>query len=175
MERISSLLMIQRKGIIMIEFKRLTVEDVDIYQTVVKNFRDQDVTVEKALSFLHNPTNIVYVAHEDRNAVAYILCYRTNRMDNGNDIMNIFHLFVLDTHRRQGLGLKLMDIVLTYAKEEKLHYVFLITQNDNTAANALYLKCGGYNHPKDKEVYFWYITGRPATDEPDDHPLEIQN
>jgi len=145
----------------MVEFKRLTNEDVDIYQSVVKNFRDQDVTKEKAESFLSNPTNIVYVAHDQRVAVGYVLCYRMNRMDNGHDIMTIFHLFVLDTYRRQGIARHLMDLALTYAKTEQLHYVFLITQNDNQAANALYLSCGGYNHPKDKEVYFWYITGKP--------------
>ncbi len=156
----------------MVEFKRLTTEDIDIYQSVVRNFRQQEVSKEKAYSFLVNPTNIVYVAHQKRNAAAYIMCYRMNRMDNGNDIMTIFHLFVLENYRRQGIARKLMDLVLNYAREEKLHYVFLITQNDNPAANALYLSCGGYNHPKDKEVYFWYITGRPITDDPDDRELE---
>jgi len=145
----------------MVEFKRLTIDDVDIYQSVVKEFRDQDVTKEKAESFLSNPTNIVYVAHDQRKAAGYIMCYRMNRMDNGHDIMTIFHLFVLETYRRQGIARHLMDLALDYAKREELHYVFLITQNDNTAANALYLSCGGYNHPKDKEVYFWYITGKP--------------
>ncbi|MDD2591665.1 MAG: GNAT family N-acetyltransferase [Erysipelotrichaceae bacterium] len=156
----------------MIEYKLLTTKDIDIYQSVVWNFRQQEVSEEKAIAFLTNPTNRVYVACDGRNAVGYILAYRMNRMDNGNDILNIFHLFVLKTHRRQGIARKLMTLVLDYAREEKLHYVFLITQNDNTASNALYLSCGGYNHPKDKEVYFWYITGRPATDDPDDKPLE---
>ncbi|MEA5027080.1 MAG: GNAT family N-acetyltransferase [Erysipelotrichaceae bacterium] len=152
----------------MVEYKKLTLEDIDIYQSVVRNFRQQEVSTAKAEAFLSNPANLVYVAHDDRLAAGYILCYRMNRMDNGHDIMTIFHLFVLETYRRQGIARKLMDLALNYAHEEKLHYVFLITQNDNAAANALYLNCGGYNHPKDKEVYFWYITGRPMTDDPDE-------
>jgi len=145
----------------MVEFKRLTIDDIDIYQSVVKKFRDQDVIKEKAELFLSNPTNIVYVAHDQRSAVGYVSCCRLNRMDNGNDIMTIIHVFVLNTYQRQGIARHLMNMALEYAKREQLHYVVLVTQNDNTAANALYVSCGGYNHPKDKEVYFWYITGKP--------------
>ena len=37
----------------------------------------------------------------------------------------------------------------------------LITQTDNEAANALYQKLGGYLHPENKNIYYWYITGQP--------------
>ena len=145
----------------MVEFKRLTIEDIDIYQSAVKNFRNQDVTKDKVESVLNNPTNIIYVAHDQRMAIGYVLCYRWNRMDNNNDIITIIHVFVLEAYQRQGIARHLMNMALEYAKSEQLHYVFVITQNDNKAANALYLSCGGYNHPKDKEIYFWYITGKP--------------
>jgi len=145
----------------MVEFKRLTIEDTDIYQSIVKNFRDQDVTKEKSTSVLNDPTNIIYAACDKRVGVGYVLCYRLNRMDNGNDIMMIIHVFVLKAYQRQGIARHLMNMALEYAKREQLHYVSVITQNDNKAANALYLSCGGYHHPKDKEIYFWYITGQP--------------
>lgn len=148
----------------MIKFKRLELGDEEYLKQTVLNFRQQTISNEKATSFLSNPTNIVEVAIDDEVVVGYALAYRVNRMDNGKDIMTIFHLFVAEEHQRKGIARTLMTRLLDYAKSEPLHYVLLITQTDNYKARALYESLGGYNHPDDKEVYFWYITGKPITD-----------
>ena len=51
--------------------------------------------------------------------------------------------------------------MLEYAKQEKLHYVFLLTGTSFAPARKLYESLGGYNHPEFKETYYWYITGQP--------------
>jgi len=156
----------------MIQYKKLTKEDIILYQSIVLNFREQIVTKEKAERFLSNPMNYVYCAYEEQNAVGYLLGYRHERMDNKQDMLEFYHLFVLEEYQRRGIASTLLTMGLTEAREDRLHYVYLITQNDNEPAKALYEKHGGYNHPKDKEVYFWYITGRPITDDPKWHSLE---
>lgn len=148
----------------MIEFKKLTLGDEELLKQTVYNFRQQEITTEKATSFLSNPTNIVEVAIDEGKVVGYALAYQLNRMDNGKDFMLIFHLFVAEDHQRKGIARTIMTRLLDYAKKTPLHYVLLITQTDNSKARALYESLGGYNHPDDKEVYFWYITGRPVTD-----------
>ena len=39
--------------------------------------------------------------------------------------------------------------------------MFLITQDDNEAANALYQKAGGELHAHNKNIYYWYGSGKP--------------
>lgn len=148
----------------MITYKALDTKDIKLLQETVKVFRDQNIDEEKALNFLNNPTNIVHVALDDDKVVGYVLAYRLNRMDNGKDILIIFHLFVKENHQRMGIGRTLMQRIIDYANSEPLHYALLITQTNNYKARKLYESLGGYNHPDDKEVYFWYITGRPVTD-----------
>lgn len=148
----------------MITYKALDTKDIKLLQETVKIFRDQNIDEEKALNFLNNPTNIVHVALDDDKVVGYVLAYRLNRMDNGKDILIIFHLFVKEDHQRMGIGRTLMQRIIDYANSEPLHYALLITQTNNYKARKLYESLGGYNHPDDKEVYFWYITGRPVTD-----------
>lgn len=148
----------------MIRYKKLSLGDEQLLKQAVFNFRNQEITDEKAHDFLSNNYNIVHVAIDENKVVGYVLAYRLNRMDNGKDFLIIFHLFVLDAYQRQGIGRNLMTRILDYANSEPLHYALLITQTDNYKARKLYESLGGYNHPDDKEVYFWYITGKPVTD-----------
>lgn len=148
----------------MITYKTLTKDDQELFKQIALNFRNQAVDDQKADEFLNNPVNIVHVAISDEKVVGYVLAYRLNRIDNGKDILIIFHLFVLEDYQRQGIARTLMTRIIDYTNSEPLHYALLITQTDNYKARALYESLGGYSHPDDKEVYFWYITGKPATD-----------
>lgn len=142
-------------------FVQVTSENSYVLKSIVKEFRHQDITEEKALNFLNHPSIVCYACVEDNVAVGYIYAYRLPRMDNGNDIMQIYHLFVKETYRRQKIGRTLMEMMLKYAQDEQLHYVLLLTGTDFIPARRLYESLGGYNHPDFKETYYWYITGRP--------------
>ncbi len=54
-----------------------------------------------------------------------------------------------------------MNLILKEAQSVHAYYTFLITQSDNQAAMRLYESLGGYNHPLNKEVYYWYPEGPP--------------
>lgn len=143
------------------EFVRVTEQNAEILKSIVHEFRHQIISDEKALSFVHHPSIVCFACVEENTAIGYIYAYRLPRMDNGNDIMQIYHLFVKEEHRRQGIARKLMKMMLHYAQEEKLHYVLLLTGTDFIPARRLYESLGGYNHPDFKETYYWYITGKP--------------
>ena len=142
-------------------YVQVTCENLDCLKSIVKEFRHQDITTEKALSFLQHPSIICYACMENDTAIGYIYAYRLPRMDNGHDIMQIYHLFVKEEHRRKGIGRTLMTMMLDYAKKEQLHYVLLLTGKDFIPARRLYESLGGYNHPEFKETYYWFITGQP--------------
>ena len=93
-------------------FVQVTSENSYVLQSIVKEFRHQNITEEKALSFLNHPSIVCYACVEDNVAVGYIYAYRLPRMDNGNDIMQIYHLFVKEAYRRQKIGRTLMEMML---------------------------------------------------------------
>lgn len=152
--------LLESKGRIM-EFVRISEDNVAYLKSIVKEFRNQEISDEKALSFIHHPSIVCFACVDDEKAVGYVYAYRLPRMDNGNDILDIYHLFVNENYRRQGIARKLMEMMLNYAEEEKIHYALLLTGSSFTAARKLYESLGGYNHPEFKETYYWYITGKP--------------
>ena len=143
------------------KFVQVTSDNTAVLKSIVKEFRHQDITTEKALDFLTHPSIVCYACVEEEKAIGYIYAYRLPRMDNGHDIMQIYHLFVKEEHRTKGIGRTLMEMMLKYAETEQLHYVLLLTGTDFVPARRLYESLGGYNHPDFKETYYWYITGRP--------------
>lgn len=145
------------------KFVRVDSTNIQYVKSIVKEFRDQEISDEKARSFVNHPTVICFACIEDERAIGYVYAYRLPRMDNGHDIMQVYHLFVNKEFRKKGIARTLMEMMLNYAKEEQLHYVLLITGNDESylPARKLYDSLGGYNHPIFKETYYWYITGRP--------------
>lgn len=145
----------------MIEYRFLDSDDTLRFEKIVELFRHQKVDDDKALSILNNPSILVGLANKDEDICGYTLSYRLPRMDNGNDMMLIYHCFVAEGYKRQGVATRMINMLLEYAKEHDLHYVFLITQEDNEAANSLYQKLGGELHPSNRNLYYWYFTGRP--------------
>ena len=143
------------------EYRQLEKTDTAIIQSIVREFRSQNIDEAKALSFLNHPSTLVFACVDDDKAVGYCMGYRLPRMDLGSDILQIYHLFVNPSYRNRGIARTLMNRMLDYAKSEKLYYVLLITGTSFTPARKLYESLGGYCHPEFKEVYYWYINGEP--------------
>lgn len=143
------------------EYVEIDEKNCSCLQSIVEVFRKQRITEEKALDFVRHPSTLVYACMDKGKAVGYCLAYRLPRMDNGHDILQLYHLFVLEEYRRQGIARTLVSYMLDYARKEQLHYVFLLTGTSFTPARKLYESLGGYNHPEFKETYYWYITGQP--------------
>ena len=77
-------------------YVQVTTENLSVLKSIVQEFRHQTITDEKALSFVSHPSIVCYACVEEGTAVGYIYAYRLPRMDNGHDIMQIYHLFVKD-------------------------------------------------------------------------------
>ena len=145
----------------MIQYRFLTSDDVTLYKKTVMTFRQQEVSDEKALKVINDPNVIIQVAYQNEDVCGYTLSYRMPRMDNGNDMLMVYHCFVAPEYQRRHVATTMMQNMLDYANKEGIHYMMLTTQTDNDAANALYDKLGGYLHPTNRNIYYWYITGQP--------------
>jgi ribosomal protein S18 acetylase RimI-like enzyme len=146
----------------MIEYKRLTAEDTAIAKKLVKTFRNQNPSDEKVLLALKDPYIYLYVAMLEDDICGYVKAYRLKRFDEENDFFMVYHCFVLEKYQRMHIASTLMSIILDEAKAANAYYTFLITQSDNAPAKRLYEGLGGYDHPKNKEVFYWYPEGNSA-------------
>lgn len=143
----------------MFVYKRLTVNDISIAKKLVTIFRNQAPEDEKVLLALSDPYIYIYVALLGDDVCGYLKAYRLKRIDCENDFFLIYHCFVQDKYQRKHIASDLMDLILTEARAANAYYTFLITQSDNQAAMRLYEFLGGYNHPLNKEVFYWYPEG----------------
>lgn len=143
------------------EFRFLNKDDQDVLIRLTETFRHQRITAEKANGILGNDKILIAAALHDDEVAGYGLAYLLPRLDNGRDMMMIYHLFVQERYQRKGIGTRLMKMLLKYSEDEQIHYTCLITQQDNEKAIALYTKLGGKLHPTNNQVFYWYGSGKP--------------
>ena len=143
----------------MFVYKRLTVADLSIAKNLVAIFRNQAPEDEKVLLALADPYIYVFVALLDDDVCGYLKAYRLKRIDSENDFFIIYHIFVQEKYQRKHIASELMKLILGEARAANAYYTFLITQSDNHGAMSLYESLGGYNHPLNKEVFYWYPEG----------------
>lgn len=143
----------------MILYKRLTVDDLNVAKKLVAIFRNQHPEDDKVLQTLADPYIYIYVALLDDDVCGYVKAYRLKRIDEENDFFIVYHCFVQEKYQRQHIASNLMQMILEEAKAQNAYYTFLITQSNNEGAMKLYEALGGYNHPLNKEVFYWYPEG----------------
>ncbi|MCR5068167.1 MAG: GNAT family N-acetyltransferase [Erysipelotrichaceae bacterium] len=142
------------------ELRFLNENDHEVLIRLTETFRHQQISHEKAASILNDKKILIAVALEKDEVAGYGLAYLLPRLDNGRDMMMIYHLFVQEEFQRQGIGTGLMEMLLEYSREYEIHYTCLITQEDNEKAIALYKKLGGTIHPTNNTVFYWYGSGK---------------
>ena len=119
-------------------------------------------------TFISNPDKAIYLAYVDGQLAGQIILWK-----NWNGFGYIEDIAV-DVHfRRQGIGRRLIEQAITWAKERGLPGLMLETQNINVAGCSLYDACGFHLGGFDQDLYraidpdtteialFWYLTFSP--------------
>lgn len=113
--------------------------------------------------FIDNPDKIVYAAYADDRCIGRIRLRR-----NWNKFCFIEDIEVDRRHRRMGIGRKLIDAAIGWAREGGMRGLMLETQDTNLAACRFYQRCGFElgaadtmlyrNFPdRDEIALFWYM------------------
>jgi ribosomal protein S18 acetylase RimI-like enzyme len=84
----------------------------------------------------------IYVARQGGKAIAMAALHFTTSTAEGGKVAGLEDCVVHPEHRRKGIGEKLMSYVLEQARSEGALRVMLLTDDDNTHAQALYRKLG---------------------------------
>ena len=148
----------------MIEYRKAHPQNPEDIILITRTFRQQEITLDKAEQIVNNDHILVWSAFDGSQCCGYVLAYLMPRIDLGQDMMMIYHCFVLEPYRRQGVATALMKMALGYAEEHNLHYTFLRTQSTNEPAMKLYSSLGGEKHPLTDSIFYWYGSGKPKVD-----------
>jgi len=103
-----------------------------------------DHPVDPALAdeFLNDPRHALCVAIDDGVVVGMASGVRYVHPDKPSELW-INEVGVAPTHQRRGLAKAILAELLAHAKREGCHEAWVLTDDDNTAARALYTAAGG--------------------------------
>lgn len=103
--------------------------------------KDNEMTSydEAALrGFLKDNRNILLLAWDDDNIAGIALCHELPHPARDGSSLYVHELDTHPDYRRQGVATKLMKELFAEARRRNLSEVWLGTETDNDAANALY-------------------------------------
>jgi ribosomal protein S18 acetylase RimI-like enzyme len=103
--------------------------------------------------YVDNKSNIAFIIEEDNKIVGLAYCYILERLDEVNPMLYIHSVGILSTYQNKGLGTKLMNYIIGYAKMNNYSECFVITEKSNKRACKVYEKVGGVSEHSDDIVY----------------------
>ncbi len=102
-----------------------------------------DPTTDHLYELFQTPNSIYYVAEEDGNILGGCGIYPTKGLPAGH--VELVKLYLKDEARGKGLGKKLMEKSMEWAKSQGFTHVYLETLDELSAAVGLYQRIGFKN------------------------------
>lgn len=130
--------------------RRLTTQDEELLTAVVGRFRG--LTTDDPGRFLADPRCLAWIDESEGDVTGWCWAHELSRPDGGRDLL-LYELEVDETARRRGHGRALLAAVLAEAESAGYGKVWLLTDTDNAAAQALYEGAGGA--VQTQRLYSW--------------------
>lgn len=110
-------------------------------------YRDEDpISYEEFMQFVKDPNYICYVAEKDKRIIGEIIAVKKEikeeKVFKHRMILFIDDICVDVEHKRQGIGKKLYEKMLLYAKENNIDSIELVVWSFNTDAIRFYEELG---------------------------------
>ncbi len=98
---------------------------------------------EQGQRFLAHPDTLLLVARWDGAACGFLSAYRLQRFDRRGAEVLLYEIGVEEPFQRQGIGRALVEEAKRWAAELGADELWVLTENDNAPARALYAATGG--------------------------------
>jgi ribosomal protein S18 acetylase RimI-like enzyme len=123
---------------------------------------DKSWDEDQARLFLSRPDNALFVAFVDTKEVGFVTAYRLQHFDTLHAEVFLYEIGVDESFRRQGIATLLISSVKTWAAEVGASEVWVLTEEENSVAKALYTATGGVQE-KSNSTMFTYENEKTAT------------
>ena len=106
---------------------------------------DEGVTwdTEQGRRFLAHPDTLLLVARWDGQVCGFLTAYRLQRFDRRPAEVLLYEIGVDETFQRRGAGRALVEEAKRWAAEVGADELWVMTEDDNVPARALYAATGG--------------------------------
>ena len=145
-----------------IEIKFLGPQDAGVLANVAPDVFDDPIDVGRANEFLADPRHHLAVAVEEGLVVGFVSAVHYVHPDKPRPELWINEVGVAATHRRRGIGTRLLRAVFAAARGLGCAEAWVLTDRANTAAMRLYAAAGSTEAPTD-HVMFTFRLDRGAT------------
>lgn len=109
------------------------------YKKSLSKVRQLKIDDDKLNKFIDNPLILAFMVIDEEEVIGFAWGYIQERFDNRN-MLYIHSVDVIEKAQNKGVGTLLIKTFIDYAKEHNFRNTFLITDEDNIAANKLYSK-----------------------------------
>src|SRR5215471_4336414 len=92
---------------------------------------------------LADPRTLMLVAFDGERPVGFVLAHELPRRHGDRAKLFVYEVDVAESHRRRGIAKALLARLAELARERGVRAGFVLTDDDNVAANALYRTAGG--------------------------------
>jgi ribosomal protein S18 acetylase RimI-like enzyme len=116
--------------------------DAPLVRLLVEQFKKSAVSEAYLSGILSNSDNLLFMALIDRNVVGFLWAHRLDRLPEERPHFFIYEIDVLQEHQRRGIGRKLIDAMLSVARQNDAE-TFVLTNRSNQGAVRLYGATGG--------------------------------
>lgn len=135
------------------DIKRLLTEDAIIACEISALFKSRHAGQEYMQKFLSHESNYFIAAFEKEKPVGFILGYRLERVDTLRPMMFLYEIEVIEPYRKKGIAKALVNELHKICKEHHYLKMFVVTNESNLPAMALYQSTGGKRKYKDDVVF----------------------
>ena len=97
---------------------------------------------EQDRRFLADPDNLLVVGRHQGVIVGFLTAYRLQRFDARGAEVLLYEIGVDEAHRRHGVARAMIELMLAWAAEGGATESWVLTEDDNVAALALYAATG---------------------------------
>ena len=97
---------------------------------------------------LADPRALMLVAFDGERPVGFVLAHELPRRHGDRSKLFVYEVDVAESHQRRGIGSTLLARLAELARERGIGAGFVLTDEGNAAANALYRSAGGTSEPE---------------------------
>jgi aminoglycoside 6'-N-acetyltransferase I len=145
-----------------IEVKFLGPQDAGVLANIAPDVFDDPIDVRRANEFLADPRHHLAVAVEDGWVVGFVSAVHYVHPDKPRPELWINEIGVAATHRRLGVGTRLLRALFAVAQGLGCAEAWVLTDRANTAAMRLYAAAGSTETPTDHVMFTFRLDGGPS-------------
>jgi ribosomal protein S18 acetylase RimI-like enzyme len=140
-----------------VRIRRLGAEEAPAVLAAASLF-DRPPLEDPTRAYLADPRNVFLLATAGREPVGFLRGTELGQLDSPRKQMFLYEVGVAESHRRQGIGARLVNELLRYCEERGFEEVFVFTDDPgNVAAERLYRSTGAVTESAGDRMFVYRL------------------